>query len=115
MRVDLPKITLRVEDLLGPEPASQEGRAARADARRAFERLGVALNDAMQGLARAINTNDASAYVVEGSSSADLPTPSVELRGRLYLVARAVGSGANDALYLCRKNAADAYEWALVL
>lgn len=76
-----------------------------------FER---ALNDLLRVLSRAVNQNEGSAVVVEGSSTAAFPTASAELRGRLYLLARATGSGAKDELYLCRKNAADAYEWALV-
>ena len=73
------------------------------------------VNDAISRLGSAVNANDARAIIVEGSSASDLPTAGFELRGRTALLARADGSGANDGLYLCRKNAADAYEWVLIV
>jgi hypothetical protein len=41
-----------------------------------------------------------------------LPSPAVELRGRLVLLAG--GTGVADTLYVCRKDATDAYVWVAV-
>ncbi len=73
------------------------------------------LNEALDRQRTAINSNDARAIIVEGSSSADLPDAAAELRGRLALLALPDGAAADDELYVCRKNAADAYEWVLIV
>lgn len=80
--------------------------------RAALETFVNAVNRRLQELVLANNLNEASAIVVEGTSSADLPTPELNLRGRIGHVAQ--GAGVRDELYVCRKNAADAYEWAQV-
>lgn len=41
-----------------------------------------------------------------------LPTAAGEHRGRFLLLKG--GAGVRDEIYVCRKNAADAYEWAAV-
>ena len=86
--------------------------ASPPEIRAALEAFVNAVNRRLQELVLANNLNEASAIVVEGTSSSDLPTPELLLRGRIGLVAQ--GAGVRDELYLCRKNAADAYEWAAV-
>lgn len=47
-----------------------------------------------------------------GPPQSAAPTPSVDVRGVLFVVPG--GAGVADALMFCRKNAADAYECATV-
>lgn len=101
MRIELQPLTL---------PASVPGIAG---LRQAFEALLEQMNRTLAAVAREMARTEASAILVEGATSASLPTPSLALRGRSALLMR--GTGLADQLYVCRKNAAEAYEWGLIV
>jgi hypothetical protein len=53
--------------------------------------------------------------LILATSGSSLPTPSAELRGGLFFLREAVGSGNADSLHVCRKKADDSgYEWKAV-
>lgn len=81
--------------------------------RQAFEGLLEQANRTLAAIVREMARTESSAILVEGASSADLPTPEALLRGRVALLMR--GTGLADQLYACRKNAAEAYEWGLIV
>jgi len=74
-----------------------------------LEQIGRSLAAIVREMAR----TESSAILAEGASAADLPAPEARLRGRLALLVR--GAGVADQLYVCRKNAADAHEWGLIV
>lgn len=56
-----------------------------------------------------VSGNSATASALILGQTAAKPAASSSLRGALYF--ERGGSGVDDVLYVCRKNAADAYEW----
>lgn len=71
----------------------------------------TSLNDLLRIVTRAININEGSAIVVEGTGVSSLPAAEASLRGKLALVAL---SGASpDEFYLCHWNGT-VFEWVAV-
>ncbi len=64
---------------------------------------------------RAINGNEASTVIVEGTTVNDLPAPSKRYQGKLYLLYDPSGA-TDDRLWCCRwVSAASDYFWYQVL
>jgi hypothetical protein len=90
-----------IQGELGTDPA---GASATVKAR--LDALDIHDHDADYEPDGAVSTHAATPH---GTIIAALPSAAEEFRGRLYLVAG--GAGTADELYVCVKDAADAYVW----